>query len=201
MASVKEEREKTEREKLLLRLMDAASAANLALVRELIALGANPKQAYGERRKTALMSAAQSGSVECARELMGLSNPLAKDSMGNNAAFYAVYSDNPEAVALLLTVSNPKLKSATGETMLMRAASRGREEMVDYLLPLSDPAAKDERGWTAADYAESRLGKGCELASRIQAAALSQGEARALAKQVPQGQTMPSVSVKARRAI
>lgn len=108
---------------------------------------------YPEDDRTALMLAVAFGHVDCARELMQASDPLAMDAYGATALALAASAGAAELVELLASGEGARAIDQSGATPLMKAASSGCARSVGILLPLSDSSQVDEMGWDALMYA------------------------------------------------
>lgn len=114
-------------------LCEAAEKGDVGKVLELLAHGANP----GSKDSLALGLAAASGSEECVKLLLPVSDAKAEESL---ALRWAAENGHVECVKALLPVSDPKARSSGA---LRWAAVKGRVECVRLLLPVSEVNARE----------------------------------------------------------
>ncbi len=102
---------------------------------------------------TALMWAARFGIKSCAKALLQLSDPLARNKAGLSALMHAADNGHVACVKMLIPVSDSRAKSEDGDTALTYAARQGHAACVELLLPLSDPLAVSAMGSSALMWA------------------------------------------------
>lgn len=161
-------------------LAQAAAHGDAGAVRHWLDMGASPKAKMSGMEVTALMLAVESGSEECVKELLRVSDARARDRLGKDCLMRAAYHGHMDCIRLLIPVSNLKARDWSGRTALMAAAWRGWEDCVSLLLPVSDLRIKSQAGETAADLARVGGASGERLASMMEAEQVRRTLARCL---------------------
>ena len=121
-------------------LTSAASAGNLEALKAIAAVD-DPGRIRHEGGVSALMCAAESGSMPCVEFLAPISNIFARDCYGLSALEFAAKTGSVEALRFFLDAGLPPDNPA-GPSALSVAAERGRSEAVAFLLPLTDLARR-----------------------------------------------------------
>ena len=98
---------------------------------------------------TALMYAAQDGTVKKVELLLPKSDAKATTITGYTALIFAAKYGNDKALELLLPKSDAKATTNYGNTALMYAAGTRIDKSVEILLPKSDVKATNDLGYTA----------------------------------------------------
>jgi len=126
-------------------LMKTAGEGDLARLKELLALGADPRAAEPEwPRNTALCAATladENDAAACVALLLPLSDANHKGPNGT-ALCSAASQGDAESVRLLIPASDASLLDEDGHTALMGAILAGSVECVRLLIPVSDVNAR-----------------------------------------------------------
>lgn len=118
-------------------LTAAAEAGNLSALRAIAAVD-NPRAIRHQGGVSALMCSAGSGSVDCARFLLPLSDPHARDCYGCGPLEWAAKNRFTLDTLNLFLELGLDPNAPGGYTALMVAAERGNRAAVERLIPLSD---------------------------------------------------------------
>ena len=132
------------------KLLDAARTGNTALVKELLAHGADPNT-RDKNARTPLMEAAFGGYTDAVRALLDYGAHVdAADSAGWTPLFWAAFSRRTEAVRMLIAKgAYVDVRDNQQRTPLFWAASSGYTDIVRVLLSKGASVnARDNHGWT-----------------------------------------------------
>lgn len=171
-------------------LTSAARAGSLDVLR-IVAAVDDPAQCRHPGGVTALMCAAESGSLPCLEFLLPASDVEARDAFGLGALEFAAKGRSMAMLERLLGLGlSPD--SRMGPTPLMVAAERGILELVERLLDVCDPLAEHPRdGQTALGIALAQIEMSPAVADAIAAQCGVEAMGRALRVAAEAGVDLP----------
>lgn len=131
-------------------LLQAARSGHLEALKA-ICEHQNPRLIKHKGGVSALMNAASSDNIECAKFLIPLSDLNARDRFGHGPLEFAAHCRSVAMINFFLDAGLPPNPPGEGYNALLIAAERGRLALVERLLPISDLRRGSEaNGWTNA---------------------------------------------------